>query len=280
VAEAVLSGGHLGTSQKFVKSVFFFYHSLLAMPACKWPSPPRQGMRKPFAKRWSHNIIITVQGRPMPTGASSEEQPVVFIVDDDAALRDSLEDLLRSVGLEVRTFGSAQAFLQSKRPDAPGCLVLDVRMPGQSGLEFQRTLAAAGIHIPVIFISGHGDIPMTVQAMKSGAIEFLTKPLREQDLLDAIQLGIENDRVLRQTAKTVVKLQERLDSLTPREREILKLILAGQLNKQIAAHLSLSEATVKVHRSQIMHKMQAHSLVDLLRMASAPGVSLEKPRAG
>ncbi len=216
----------------------------------------------------------------MPTGASSEEQPVVFIVDDDAALRDSLEDLLRSVGLEVRTFGSAQAFLQSKRPDAPGCLVLDVRMPGQSGLEFQRTLAAAGIHIPVIFISGHGDIPMTVQAMKSGAIEFLTKPLREQDLLDAIQLGIENDRVLRQTAKTVVKLQERLDSLTPREREILKLILAGQLNKQIAAHLSLSEATVKVHRSQIMHKMQAHSLVDLLRMASAPGVSLEKPRAG
>ncbi len=215
----------------------------------------------------------------MPTGPVSKEQPVVFIVDDDASLRDALEDLLRSVGLGVRTFGSAQAFLESERPDAPGCLVLDVRMPGQSGLEFQRTLGAAGIHIPIIFISGHADIPMSVQAMKSGAIEFLTKPLREQDLLDAIQLGIENDRVLRQTAKAAVKLQERLDSLTPREREILKLILAGQLNKQIAAHLSLSEATVKVHRSQIMHKMQARSLVDLLRMASAPGISLEKPRA-
>jgi len=215
----------------------------------------------------------------MPTVPLSEEQPIVFIVDDDISLRDSLEDLLRSVGLGVRTFGSAQEFLQSQRPDAPGCLVLDVRLPGQSGLEFQRTLAAAGIHIPIIFISGHGDIPMTVRAMKSGAIEFLTKPLHEQELLDAIQTGIENDRAQRQEAKAAATLQKRLDSLTPREREILMLILAGQLNKQIAAQLSLSEATVKVHRSQIMHKMQARSLVDLLRMTSAQGISIEKPRA-
>ncbi len=209
----------------------------------------------------------------------SEQQPVVFVVDDDASVRDAVEDLLRSVGLGVRTFGSTQEFLQSKRPDSPGCLVLDVRMPGQSGLEFQRTLTSTGIQLPIIFISGHGDIPMSVRAMKSGAIEFLTKPLHEQELLDAIQVGIEQDRARRQEAKAVTELQARVNSLTLREREVLAFVVTGQLNKQIAAQLDLSEATVKVHRSQIMHKMQARSLVDLVRMVSTNGVSLKKSQA-
>ena len=205
-----------------------------------------------------------------------EPQSFVFVVDDDASVRAAVEDLLRSVGLAVRTYGSTQEFLQSKLPDAPGCLVLDVRMPGQSGLEFQRTLTTTGIHLPIIFISGHGDIPMSVRAIKSGAIEFLTKPLHEQELLDAIQSGIERDRARRQNAKAVTELQERLDSLTGREREVLELVITGQLNKQIAAQLALSEATVKVHRSQIMHKMRARSLVDLVRMADTLGVSKPK----
>jgi FixJ family two-component response regulator len=213
----------------------------------------------------------------MTGGLVSEHQPVVFVVDDDAAVRAAVEDLLRSVGLAVRTYGSTQEFLQSKRPDAPGCLVLDVRMPGQSGLEFQRALTTTGVDIPIIFISGHGDIPMSVRAMKSGAIEFLTKPLHEQELLDAIQVGIEHDRARRQEVKAAAELQERFDSLTGREREVLVLVIAGQLNKQIAAQLELSEATVKVHRSQIMHKMHARSLIDLVRMASTNGVSIRKP---
>ncbi|HVE23073.1 MAG TPA: response regulator transcription factor [Acidocella sp.] len=208
----------------------------------------------------------------------TEAQSFVFVIDDDASVRTAVEDLLRSVGLAVRTFGSTQEFLQSKLPDAAGCLVLDVRMPGQSGLEFQRMLAATGIHLPIIFISGHGDIPMSVRAIKSGAIEFLTKPLHEQELLDAIQSGIERDRARRQNAKAVTELQERFESLTGREREVLELVITGQLNKQIAAQLALSEATVKVHRSQIMHKMRARSLVDLVRMADALGVSKPKSK--
>ncbi len=206
-----------------------------------------------------------------------ESPSVVFVIDDDASVRAAVEDLLRSVGLAVRSYGSTQEFLQSKLPDVPGCLVLDVRMPGQSGLEFQRTLTTAGIHLPIIFISGHGDIPMTVRAIKSGAIEFLTKPLHEQELLDAIQSGIERDRGRRQNAKAVTELQGRLELLTGREREVLGLVITGQLNKQIAARLELSEATVKVHRSQIMRKMQARSLVDLVRMADTLGVSTPKP---
>jgi FixJ family two-component response regulator len=206
----------------------------------------------------------------------TEQQPVVFVVDDDASVRAAVDDLLRSVGLTVQSFGSTQEFLQAKRPDAPGCLVLDVRMPGQSGLEFQRTLKTKGIHLPIIFISGHGDIPMSVRAMKSGAVEFLTKPLHEQELLDAIQVGIAHDRTRRQEAKTAAELQERLDSLTVREREVLALVVTGQLNKQIAAQFELSEATVKVHRSQIMHKMRAASLVDLVRMTSTSGVFIKK----
>jgi FixJ family two-component response regulator len=203
----------------------------------------------------------------------AQEQPIVFVVDDDPSVRGGLEDLLRSVGLAVESFGSAREFLAGKRPDAPGCIVLDVRLPGASGLEFQRVLAESSIHLPVIFISGHGDIPMSVRAIKSGAIEFLTKPLKEQELLDAVQAGIERDRVRRQDAKIVAELRERFNSLTSREREILALVITGRPNKQIAYELKLSEMTVKVHRSQMMHKMRARSLVDLVRMADRLGVS-------
>ena len=206
----------------------------------------------------------------------SEEQPIVFVIDDDASVRDAVADLLQSLGIAVKAFRSAQEFLQSKRPDAPGCIVLDVRLPGPSGLEFQRTLNKSNIHLPIIFISGHGDIPMSVRAMKSGAIEFLTKPLREQELLDAIQAGIERDRARRQEAKIVAELQVRFDSLTPREREVLAFVVTGRRNKQIAAQAKLSEMTVKVHRSQIMRKMRAKSLVDLVRMADALGVTSRK----
>jgi RNA polymerase sigma factor (sigma-70 family) len=202
-----------------------------------------------------------------------EEQPVVFVIDDDASVRDAIADLLRSVGLTVESFGSTQEFLQRERPDVPGCIVLDVRLPGPSGLEFQRTLSNSSIHLPIIFISGHGDIAMSVRAMKSGAIEFLTKPVPEQQLLDAIQTGIERDRARRQEARIVAELRERFDSLTPREREVLALVVTGRRNKQIAAQVKLSEMTVKVHRSQIMRKMRAKSLVDLVRMADALGAS-------
>jgi len=207
------------------------------------------------------------------------EQPVVFVIDDDGMVRDAVKDLLRSVGLTVEPFGSAQDFLQSKRSDAPGCIVLDVRLPGASGLEFQRTLVESGIPLPVIFISGHGDISMSVRAIKSGAIEFLTKPLREQELLDAVQVGIERDRARRRQANLVDELQERLNSLTSREREVLALVVTGRPNKQIAHQLELSEMTVKVHRSQASRKMRAKSLIDLVRMADRLGISTEKSEA-
>ena len=209
----------------------------------------------------------------------TEEQPVVFVIDDDGMVRDAVKDLLRSVGLTVESFGSAQDFLQSKRSDAPGCIVLDVRLPGASGLEFQRTLVESGIPLPVIFISGHGDISMSVRAIKSGAIEFLTKPLREQELLDAVQVGIERDRARRRQANLVDELQERLNSLTSREREVLALVVTGRPNKQIAHQLELSELTVKVHRSQASRKMRAKSLIDLVRMADKLGISTEKSEA-
>ena len=204
---------------------------------------------------------------------AAREQPGVFIIDDDASVRRDVEDLFRSVGLEVESFGSAQEFLARKRQDAPGCIVLDIRLPGASGLEFHRTLAESGIHLPVILISGHGDIPMSVRAIKSGALEFLTKPLKEQELLDAVQAGIERDRVRREQVKLVDELRERFNSLTSREQEVLALVITGRPNKQIAYQLSLSEMTVKVHRSQVMHKMGARSLVDLVRMADKLGVS-------
>jgi FixJ family two-component response regulator len=202
-----------------------------------------------------------------------QEQPVVFIIDDDAAVREAVEDLLRSVDLAVRAFRSTQDFMRSQRPDAPGCLVLDVRLPGSSGLEFQRELARSGIHLPIIFLTGHADIPMSVGAMKSGAIEFLTKPFREQELLDAIQLGIERDRAQRQDAAVVAELRKRFESLTAREREIMALVVTGRLNKQIAADLAVSEMTVKIHRSQVLQKMRAKSLIELVRMADKLGIS-------
>ena len=204
-----------------------------------------------------------------------EEEPVAFVIDDDATVRESIADLLRSVGLAARTFGSPREFLDSRRPNSPGCIVLDVRLPGPSGLEFQSSLARSGIDLPVIFITGHGDIAMSVRAMKAGAVEFLTKPLREQELLDAVHLGIERDRVRRRQAKRVAELRERLASLTARELEVLPLVIRGRLGKQIAHELKLSEATVKVHRSQIMRKMSAASLVDLVRMAEHLGVSVD-----
>jgi FixJ family two-component response regulator len=203
----------------------------------------------------------------------SEEQPVVFVIDDDPSVRDALAGLLRSVRLEVLSFGSTQEFLQSKRRDAPGCLVLDVRLPGRSGLDFQRELTESGIQIPIVFITGHGDIPMSVRAIKAGAIEFLTKPFHDQELLDAVQLGIERDRTRRRDAAAVARLHERFDSLTPREREIMALVALGRLNKQIAGDLKVSEITVKVHRGQVMRKMRAKSLAELVRMADQLGVT-------
>ncbi|MFS8054268.1 response regulator transcription factor [Rhizobium sp. BR 317] len=198
---------------------------------------------------------------------------IVYIIDDDTSVREDLGDLLRSVGLEVLTFASSQEFLDSKRPDVPGCIILDVRLPGRSGLEFQSMLTSLGIELPVIFISAHSDIPISVRAMKAGAIEFLTKPLREQELLDAAYAGIERDCARRQEVALIAELRSRYDSLTPREREIMNLVVAGSVNKQIAAQVGLSEVTVKVHRGHVMQKMQARSLVDLVRMADGLGLS-------
>ncbi len=206
-----------------------------------------------------------------------ELQPVVFVIDDDASLRESLTSLLRSVGLRVQTFGSGAEFLRSKLPDIASCLVLDVRLPGLSGLDFQTELARTGIQMPVIFITGHGDIPMTVRAMKAGAVEFLAKPFRDQELLDAVQLGLERDRTRRQSESALSDLRARLATLTPREQEIMAMVTAGLMNKQIAGDLGVSEVTIKVHRGNVMRKMDAHSLADLVRMADALG--LRRPEA-
>ncbi|HEY6846834.1 MAG TPA: response regulator transcription factor [Terracidiphilus sp.] len=195
-----------------------------------------------------------------------EQDPVVFIVDDDRAVRDGLDSLMRSVGLRVMMFASAPEFLRATRPDAPACLVLDVRMPGQSGLDLQNQMRTAGIYIPIIFITGHGDIPMTVRAMKEGAMEFLTKPIRGQDLLDAVQKAISRDRKLREKRAELGQLRGRFNSLTPRETEVLNLVVSGLLNKQIADELGMSELTVKTHRAHVMEKTKADSLAHLVRM--------------
>ena len=205
-----------------------------------------------------------------------EEEAVTFVIDDDELVSASLADLLRSVSISAQVFASPREFLDCKRPDTAACIVLDVRLPGGSGLEFQRALAKAGIDLPVIFITGHGDIPMSVRAMKTGAVAFLTKPLREQELLDAVYAGIERDRSRRTRNQRLAELRKRLASLTTREREVLPLVVSGRPNKQIAEDLKLSEMTVKVHRSHIMRKMQARSLVDLVRMADQLGVSAEE----
>jgi RNA polymerase sigma factor (sigma-70 family) len=196
----------------------------------------------------------------------TERQPIVFIVDDDASVREALKSLIRSVGLHVELFGSATEFLETQRPDAPSCLVLDVRLPGISGLDLQHRLADANVHIPIIIITGHGDIPMSVRAMKAGAIEFLTKPFRDQDLLDAIQVALERNRSRRQREAEIAVLRERFESLGPRERDVVTKVVSGMLNKQIADEIGIAENTVKVHRSRAMEKMQAQSLADLVKM--------------
>jgi FixJ family two-component response regulator len=197
----------------------------------------------------------------------SEENPTVLIIDDDPQMRDSIGQLLRSLGMDPQLFASVSDFLKSDKPNAPTCLVLDVRLPGRSGLEFQRDLAAANRDLPIIFITGHGDIPMTVQAMKGGAIEFLTKPFRDQDLLDAIEVGLARDRARRASEKALAALRERFEALSPREREIMVHVTQGRLCKQIAGDIGLAEGTVKVHRSRVMRKMKAGSLPALSRMA-------------
>jgi FixJ family two-component response regulator len=200
----------------------------------------------------------------------------VYVIDDDKSLRDSLTSLFRSVGLQVKAFGSASEFLEQPPPDTPSCLVLDVRLPGLSGLDFQTELAKANIHIPIVFMTGYGDIPMTVKAMKAGAVEFLIKPFRDQDLLDAVRLGIERDRGQREIDKATSDLRARFDSLTPREQQVICYVTSGLMNKQIAGQIGVSEITVKVHRGNIMRKMGAKSLADLVRMADVLGLQQVK----
>jgi FixJ family two-component response regulator len=220
--------------------------------------------------------VVTERSRSSHEPASMRE-PVVFVVEDDESVRRALTNLFQSVGLEVELFGSASEMLENRLPDVASCLVLDVRLPGLSGLDFQTELARAKIHIPIIFMTGHGDIPMTVKAMKGGAVDFLTKPFRDQDMLDAVLAAIEQDRKRRETDKKIANFQALLETLTPREREIFSMVSSGLMNKQIAAELGLAEITVKIHRGHIMKKMGAKSLLDLVMKAETLGIRHIKP---
>jgi FixJ family two-component response regulator len=213
---------------------------------------------------------MTERSRSSHEPANAEE-PIVFVIDDDASVRRALTNLFQSVGLKVEVFGSAPEMLHGRLPDVASCLVLDIRLPGLSGLDFQTELAKANVHIPIIFMTGHGDIPMTVRAMKGGAVDFLTKPFREQEMLDAVVAAIERDRRRRETDKIAAHLRTLHQTLTPREREVLPLVASGLMNKQVAAQLGLAEITVKLHRGHIMKKMEARSLADLVRMAEILG---------
>jgi len=213
---------------------------------------------------------------PHETGGAKEQGPMVVVVDDDLSMRRALTNLFQSVELEVMAFGSAQELLQGKIPDVASCLVLDIRLPGLSGLDLQAELTRAGIHIPIVFITGHGDIPMTVRAMKGGAVDFLTKPFRDQDLLDAVVAAIERDRRRREVEKSVANLQALFESLSPREREVLTGVASGMMNKQIAAKLGLAEITVKIYRGHVMKKMGARSLADLIRITETLGMRSSK----
>lgn len=207
----------------------------------------------------------------------SEQQPVIVVIDDDPSMRKALENLFKSVGFEVELFASPQEFLQSDRPDRPGCIVLDVRFPGRSGLDMQRDLTQADAQLPIIFITGYGDIPMSVRAMKAGAVEFLTKPFRDQDLLDAVGTALEKDRTRRSGEMRLSELRTRYGTLTARERQVMSLVVAGRLNKQIAGELGVSEMTVKMHRRQVMRKMQAAGVAQLVRLADQLGISVPQP---
>jgi FixJ family two-component response regulator len=223
---------------------------------------------------------VTERPKSSPEPASGKEsvrESIVFIIDDDLSMRRALTNLLQSVGLEVEAFGSASELLRNKLPEVASCLVLDIRLPGLSGLDLQTELAKANVRIPIIFITGHGDIPMTVRAMKGGAVDFLTKPFRDQDLLDAVVGAIDKDRKRRESDKTVASLQALFETLSSREREVLAFVAAGLMNKQIAAELDLAEITVKIYRGHIMKKMQAKSLADLIRMTEALGIRPGKP---
>ena len=217
-------------------------------------------------------------GRPTPPrDLTSGEQPIVFVIDDDESMRRALTNLFESVGLRVEVFGSAPELLQSSLPDVASCLVLDVRLPGVSGLDFQTELAKANIHIPIIFMTGHGDIPMSVRAMKAGAMDFLTKPFRQQEMLDAVSMAIERDRQRRKDEKVVSSARALFGTLTPREREVLSLVAAGLLNKQIAAEIGVAEITVKIHRGHIMKKMGTRSVADLVRITEMLGIKRPQP---